>query len=185
MDQLSAAELGFSFARFAEEFDQHIRKSIRGYADLMSDCIALSEYFIENEGIVFDIGCSTGAFLGALRDKNHARCPGARYIGIDIETSFASHWQALKFENLIFQNADVRSFPIPDNCSFVTSIFSLQFVPEAERQKIVDQIYHKLLPGGALIVAEKTFCRLPKLNDMLTFIHYDFKRCRASRMRKF
>src|SRR5579864_2783384 len=40
-------ELSFSFARFAEGFDKHIRQSIRGYVDLLSDCVALSEYFVE------------------------------------------------------------------------------------------------------------------------------------------
>jgi len=84
----SGTELGFSFARFAKGFDQHIRQSIRGYAELMSDCMGISEYFVENETTVFDIGCSTGAFLYAVRDRNEARCPSARYIGIDIETSF-------------------------------------------------------------------------------------------------
>jgi len=138
--------------------------------------MGISEYFVENETTVFDIGCSTGAFLYAVRDRNEARCPSARYIGIDIETSFTSQWRELNLNNLELQVADIRSFTIPNNCSFVTSIFSLQFIPEAERPKIVDQIYRSLRPGGALIVAEKTFCRLPKLNEMLTFIHYDFKR---------
>jgi len=172
----SSAELDFSFARFAKGFDQHIRQSIRGYAELLSDCVSFSEYFVENKTVVFDIGCSTGAFLGEVWYKNHARCPQAQYIGIDIEDSFNSYWRAVELENVKLQTADIRSFPIPERCSLVTSVFSLQFIPEAERQKIMDQIYHALLPGGALIIAEKTLCRLPKLNDMLTFIHYDFKR---------
>jgi tRNA (cmo5U34)-methyltransferase len=172
----SAGELGFSFARFAEGFDQHIRQSIRGYADLMSDCVALSEYFVENDTVVFDIGSSTGTFLREVRNKNHARAPRARYVGIDIEDKFKVQWEEQRLAGLELSVADIRSFPIPRDCSFVTSIFSMQFIPEGDRQRVVDQIYQALRPGGAIIVAEKTLSRLPKLNDMLTFIHYDFKR---------
>ena len=55
-------ELSFSFARFAEGFDQHIRQSIRGYVDLLSDCIALSEYFVEDGTVIFDVGCRPALF---------------------------------------------------------------------------------------------------------------------------
>ena len=175
MDQ-DRAELSFSFARFSNQFDEHIRQSIRGYADLLSDCIALSEYFIENDTSIFDIGCSTGSFLFGLRDKNHERCPRAHYIGIDIEPSFSSHWEGMCAENLSLQIGDVRSFQTPQNCSFVTSIFSLQFISERERHKIIENIYRALIPGGALIIAEKTHSNLSKLNDMLASVHYDFKR---------
>jgi tRNA (cmo5U34)-methyltransferase len=172
----SEGELDFSFARFAEGFDKHIRQSIRGYADLMSDCVALSEYFVENGTVVFDIGSSTGTFLREVRNKNHARAPLARYVGIDIEDKFKSQWEELRLAGLELSVADIRSFPIPRDCAFVTSIFSMQFIPESDRQRVVDQIYQALRPGGAMIVAEKTLSKLPKLNDMLTFIHYDFKR---------
>src|SRR5271170_8115959 len=81
----SSTELSFSFARFAEGFDEHIRRSIRGYVDLLSDCVALSEYFVEDGTVVFDVGCSTGTFLREVSRKNRDRCPNARYIGIDVE----------------------------------------------------------------------------------------------------
>jgi tRNA (cmo5U34)-methyltransferase len=172
----AGGELGFSFAQFTKGFDEHIRQSIRGYADLLSDCVALSEYCVENGTVVLDIGCSTGSFLAEIWSKNHERCPEANYIGIDVETNFGRYWKEMKLDKVSLQVADVRSFPIPNCCSFVTSIFSLQFISERERQAIIDQIYRALVPGGALIVAEKTFSKLSKLNDMLSSIHYDFKR---------
>lgn len=175
MDQ-DRRELSFSFARFSDHFDAHIRQSIRGYTDLLSDCISLSEYFIENDTIIFDIGCSTGSFLFELWNRNCERCPRASYIGIDIEPGFCSHWERKGVDNLSLKIADVRSFQTPQHCSFVTSIFSLQFISEGERHKIIDNIYRALIPGGALIIAEKTYSNLSKLNDMMTSLHYDFKR---------
>lgn len=175
MSQLRA-ELAFSFARFADKFEEHIRKSIRGYADLLADCVAMSEYFVENDTTVFDIGTSTGSFLFHVWDKNHSRAPQVKYIGVDVEQNFGLYWEKFKADNVSFHVADVRSFPIPERCSFVTSIFSLQFISERERQQIINRIYRALVPGGALIVAEKTLWKCSKLQEMMTFIHYDYKR---------
>jgi tRNA (cmo5U34)-methyltransferase len=170
------AELRFSFAGYSDQFDEHIRRSIRGYADLLSDCRALSEYFVENDTSVLDIGCSTGSFLFDVWNNNRERCPNANYVGIDIEPSFSAHWQNKNVGNLTFQTADVRTFEMPPRCSFVTSIFSLQFISERERHPIVADIHRALIPGGALIIAEKTHSNLSKLDGMLSSIHYDFKR---------
>jgi tRNA (cmo5U34)-methyltransferase len=174
--QKSHSKLTFSFASFAEGFDDHIQKSIRGYRELLDDCVAMSEYFVENETRVFDIGCSTGRFLSEMWGKNRERAPRAKYVGIDIEANFTACWRRLKVDNVEFHVADVRSFPIPERCSLVTSLFSLQFIAERDRQKIVDRIFQALVPGGALIVAEKTLSKCSKLQNMLTFVHYDYKR---------
>ena len=169
-------ELSFSFAGFTKEYDQHIEQSIRGYVDLLSDCIALSEYFVEDGTVVFDVGCSTGTFLREIWRKNRDRCPNTRYIGIDIEDKFCNYWHEPNNNCVNLLVADARTFQIPEKCSFVTSIFSLQFIPPRERQTIVDQIYSALVPGGALVVAEKTLSKLPRLNDMLTSLYYEIKR---------
>jgi len=174
--QESRSKLNFSFAEFAEGFDDHIRKSIRGYDDLLEDCVSISEYFIENETSAFDIGCSTGRFLLRMWEKSRERAPRARYVGIDIEPNFMAFWKKWEIDNVELHVADVQSFPIPQHCSFVTSVFSLQFIAERDRQKIVNRIFQALVPGGAVIVAEKTLSKCSKLHDMLTFVHYDYKR---------
>ena len=170
------SDLSFSFARFADGFDSHIRKSIRGYNELLEDCVAFSEYFIDNDTSMFDIGCSTGSFLMHIWERNFRRAPQARYVGIDVEDSFAAQWEAYGAAGIEFKVADIRSFSIPDRCSLVTSLFSIQFIAERERQKIIEQIYRGLVPGGAFLVAEKTVSQCAKLHEILTFVHYDYKR---------
>ena len=115
------SDLSFSFARFADGFDSHIRKSIRGYNELLEDCVAFSEYFIDNDTSMFDIGCSTGSFLMHIWERNFRRAPQARYVGIDVEDSFAAQWEAYGAAGIEFKVADIRSFSIPDRCSLVTS----------------------------------------------------------------
>src|SRR5271169_4971088 len=113
----SSTELSFSFARFAEGFDEHIRRSIRGYVDLLWDCVALSEYFVEDGTVVFDVGCSTGTFLREVSRKNRDRCPNARYIGIDVESKFSKYWHRSDSDCVNLLVADARTFQIPEKCS--------------------------------------------------------------------
>ena len=73
----------FTFAHREEGFDEHIDKSIRGYADLLDDVISLSRYFVEDATNVYDIGCSTRAFTRKLSD-NHIDKKNLKIYGIDI-----------------------------------------------------------------------------------------------------
>ena len=155
-------KLPFSFANYAEEFDCHIALSIRGYSDLIDDCVELSQYFVENGTAVCDIGCSTGRMLGAIRARNRERAPTARYIGLDIEPSFQQHWAKHEGANIRFLVQDVLIYDDFADLSLATSIFTLQFLPERHRREVCRRVYEGLVPGGAFIVAEKTFAKLPK-----------------------
>lgn len=169
-------KLPFSFANYADEFDRHIELSIRGYGNLIDDCIELSQYFVENGTTVCDIGCSTGRMLGAIRTRNCERAPAARYIGLDIEPCFQQHWAQHEGTNIRFLVQDVRAFDDFAELSLATSIFTLQFLPERHRREICRKIYEGLVPGGAFIVAEKTFAKIPKTQDMLMSLYLHYKR---------
>jgi len=169
-------KLSFSFFNFVDDFEDHIHKSIRGYADLRRDCVRLSRYFIENNSSVIDIGCSTGKFLGDVRAYNGDRAPAARCPGMDIENAFERHWKEFQFPNMKFQTCDVRTFTDYNSLSFVTSLFSLQFIPERDRREVMVRIFQNMIDGEALILAEKTLSESSRIQDMLTFIYYDFKK---------
>ena len=166
----------FSFSNYADNFDDHIERSIRGFANLRKDCILLSEYFIENNTNVLDIGCSTGKFLQTMHDYNRDKYPDACYLGIDIEPEFSKQWVSRPNQNIRYQLGDVRSFDGYENLSFVTSLFTLQFIPEKDRRSVLQDIFNNLVLGGAFVMAEKTLGKSSKIQDMLTFMYYDYKR---------
>jgi len=171
----------FTFAHRKEGFDSHIEKSIRGYSHLMEDVISLSRYFIENNTNVIDIGCSTGKMTKALIDHNMDHCTDATYIGLEIADGFQKdlikRTEEVKkyYYNVYFKKEDARDYNYT-NCSLVTSIFTLQFMPKIDRESLVKKIYDGLRSGGAYIFAEKTICENALVQDMITFNYYDYKR---------
>ena len=78
----------FTFANDEEGFDEHIQLSIPGYIDLWRDILQFSQYFVEDETTVVDIGCSTGKLLKAMQAQNNAHAPSCIYKGIEVEEDF-------------------------------------------------------------------------------------------------
>jgi tRNA (cmo5U34)-methyltransferase len=167
----------FTFAAENEGFDKHIQLSIRGYNDLWSDVLKFSEYFIEDGTTVVDIGCSTGKLLKAMKKQNDGHAPDCIYKGIEIEEDFYSN--LLDNDNLEFYKMDVRGFDwdsVAKNCSLITSIFTLQFIPKRDRSAMIGQIFNALSVGGAFIFAEKLLSTDAQIEEMVTFCYYDWKR---------
>jgi len=167
----------FTFATDKEGFDNHIDKSVRGYSHLWGDILSLSKYFVEDYTQVVDIGCSTGKLLKGMIEQNQAHIPNAQYTGIEIEDDFYGdyNFDEKKYQQLSYYKGDVRDYSF-NNCSLITSIFTLQFMSPKDRQEVLNKVYNGLNTGGAFIFSEKTFSCNPKIQDMMTFTFYDYKR---------
>jgi len=170
----------FTFAHREEGFDEHIKWSIRGYSDLLDDVISFSRYFVENDTNVVDIGCSTGKVTKAVMEYNEDHAPDAHYVGVEIAEGFFKDLEKRKTAlekkgSVEFVFDDVRNYQF-DNCSLVTSIFTLQFMSKKDRAIVIKDIYDGLNSGGGFIFAEKIDCENARLQDMMTFNYYDYKR---------
>jgi tRNA (cmo5U34)-methyltransferase len=167
----------FTFSTYKNKFDNHIETSIRGYNDLWRDVLSMSKYFVEDNSNVIDLGCSTGKLLKSMIEQNKEHIPNANYIGIEIEKDFFVNYEndEKQYNTLKYYKGDVRTFNF-QNCSLITSIFTLQFMPLKDRENTINSIYKGLNHGGAFIFSEKTFSYDPQIQDMLTFMYYDYKR---------
>jgi tRNA (cmo5U34)-methyltransferase len=175
-------EPDFSFAHRDEGFDNHIDQSIRGYANLHADVVAMSQYFVEDDKNVVDIGCSTGKTLYEMMKQNNRFAPYAKYTGVEYASGFLddmdSRLSQIADEELgicRFMNQDIRDFTFED-CTLITSLFTLQFMPPSCRRDVLKKIYHGLDQNGAFIFAEKTVSEDARIQEIMTFQFYDHKR---------
>lgn len=164
----------FSFADHAKEFDGHIRASIRGLDDLRTEVVNASRYHVQSGTVVIDVGCSEGTVLRSVRDANRATRPGVRYLGIDVEPSFESHWRERAADDLEFRFADARSHRF-DDASLVISLFTFQFLPVRDRVPLLQRIHDGLVEGGALIIAEKVLANSARFQELCMVNYYDHK----------
>tara|TARA_Y100000296_G_scaffold60438_1_gene70046 strand:+ start:1539 stop:2213 length:675 start_codon:yes stop_codon:yes gene_type:complete len=164
----------FTFATREEGFDQHIEQSIRGYSNLWNDVLQLSRYFVEDHTNVVDIGCSTGKLLRSMIDQNDSFAPFANYNGVEVEEDFYEGYEEDE-SRIVYHKQDIRDYHFKNN-SFITSIFTLQFMPPKDRKTVMKRIYNGLNTGGGFVFAEKVFSDDAKVQDMITFMYYDYKR---------
>ena len=133
------------------------------------DILSLSKYFVEDYTQVVDMGCSSGKLLKGMIEQNQKHIPHAQYTGIEIEEDFFMIiiLQTKKsITNYLISDNDVREFDF-QNCSLVTSIFTLQFMSPKDRQDVLNRVYKGLNTGGAFIFSEKTFSCNPRVQDMM------------------
>jgi len=172
----------FTFAHRQEGFDEHIDWSIRGYRNLLDDVINLSRYFVEADTKVVDIGCSTGKLTARIMEYNNEVCPNANYVGVEVAEGFFDNIDKRQVElgkkypntNIDFIKDDIRNYEF-ENCSLVTSLFTLQFMSYSSREQVIQNVYNGLNEGGAFIFSEKIDTTHSRLENMLRTIYYDFK----------
>lgn len=165
----------FDFGEHVVGFDDHIAKSIPNLCQFERDCEVLSKRFIQPRSRVVDIGCSTGRLLAGLRDYNEGLGRDVQYLGIDREPQFKQHWDIRAREDLRFEVADVQQFDGFEGGSLVLSMFTVQFLPERDKLGVLKRIRDGLLPGGALIIAEKILAKTGRIQDALAYPYYDKK----------
>jgi len=170
----------FSFSTI-KDFDSHIDRSIKNYGGLNQDIISLSKYFIEQETKVIDIGCSTGKLLVEITKAfDEFQINRTEFVGIEIEDNFMKENVAGENRFISFLHGDIKQVVnernVFENVSFCTSIFTLQFLSQKDRLNVIQAVYDGLNRGGAFVFSEKIYASDAKIQDMMTFIYYDFKR---------
>lgn len=143
-----------------KDFDTHITKSIPNYDILISSIKSISEYFFVDNCTVYDLGCSTGELLKSL----NCNC---KKIGYDNSSLLPN--------DVNFINIDLNEKVEIENACLVYSIFTMQFLNPNKRINYLKQIYEGLNCGGALIICEKTYKENGKIQEIMSFSHYDYK----------
>jgi tRNA (cmo5U34)-methyltransferase len=131
---------------------------------------------------VVDIGASTGKTIEAMIRQNDSFASNATYYGVENAIGFQKEiydrsCRINKEFSSTFYNVDtdIRNYAF-GNCSYVTSLFTLQFMPVKDRKSVIGDIYYGLNPGGAFVFAEKTVAENARIQEMMTFTYYDYKR---------
>src|SRR3954447_5979731 len=67
----------------AKAFDSHVRKSVPFYDEMQRMMIEISEYFVRDHSVVYDLGSSTGTTLDLLSTA-HAGKEDVQFSGFDL-----------------------------------------------------------------------------------------------------
>lgn len=181
-DSIYAAEQevkDFTFdANVVEVFPDMIQRSVPGYATMVSTMGKLAGQFAQSNSNLYDLGCSLGAVtLSMRRNINKENC---HIIAIDNSAPMVErckiHLKGFKSDVPVsVQLGDINDINI-ENASVVAMNFTLQFIPQDQRQAVLEKIYAGLKPGGVLLLSEKIKGENDIKDNLLIDLHHDFKR---------
>lgn len=166
--------------RFDEEvsraFDSHVRKSIPFYDEIQRMVVELSEYFVGDGGVVYDLGSSTGETLNQLATY-HSGKENLQLIGVEVSDSMIEQArEKVASPSVRFRHSNILDVEFSPPADLVTSLYTLQFLRLAERRRLLQRIAAHMVEGGALLLVEKTRGDNADLEDMWTELYWDFKR---------
>lgn len=160
-------------------FPDMIQRSVPGYATLISNIGILAARYAQNDSVCYDLGCSLGAVSLSMRQRlTQTDC---RIVAVDnSQAMIEKAQQVLAIEGdanvpVELLCADINDVDI-ENASVVVMNFTLQFIPLAQRQALIQKIYNGLKPGGVLILSEKIKHVQPAHDVFHIEAHHDFKR---------
>ena len=172
-DSIKAGLGQWSFSNGVDEkFDEHVRKSVPGYDLFHEISVLLSDPFVLKNSTVLDIGSSTGTFTRLLYERHKSKNP--KIIGCDIEPSMVSHAQRMN-EDIDYRLIDVIKDDLPEDLNLITSFFTIQFIPTAFRQQLIQKIYNSLSWGGAFLLFEKVRAPDARFQDYINHAFTNYK----------
>jgi tRNA (cmo5U34)-methyltransferase len=132
----------------AAGFERHVREQLPWYEIATGAVAHVARHYIPENGLVYDLGASTGNIGRALAPTLAAR--NAELVAVEASQQMAANYDGPgsvlveRIETLIFQPFDVA-------IAFLT----LMFVPIAERSGLIARLGGMMREGGAIIIVDK------------------------------
>lgn len=174
-DSIEVKNAGWTFSgETATHFDPHVSKSVPFYKEGHQLICQLSDFFLSETSVCYDLGCSTGSLLEKLAERNINK--NCEFIGVDIEPDMTR----IARERCLVRN-DIQI--ITDNiaemdlkkCDLIVCYYTVQFIRPKMRQLLIDKIYNALNWGGAFLYFEKVRAPDARFQDIATSLYNDYK----------
>ena len=163
----------FKKGSVVKNFDAHISKSVPRYIESQELTVSLTDFFLKDEGIFYDLGCSTGTLIEKIR--KHNKDIKTKFVGIDNSKHMISFAKKKKLKNCTFLLKDITKAKFK-NADMVVSMYTMQFILPKYRQEIINKIYNDLNWGGSFLLFEKIRGSDARFQDIFNFLYFDFKK---------
>ena len=175
-DKINSKNASWSFkGDLFKKFDNHIRKSVPLYSETHDIFLKLSDFFLQDNSKIIDLGCSTGVFLNKLVIRHKNINKKIKFYGIDEIKQMINYAKKNdKTKKIKFQRKDIFKFNLSNSC-LICCFYTLMFVSPKKRQNLLNKIYKNLNWGGAFFLIEKVRGPDARFQDIMTQIYQEFK----------
>lgn len=175
MSKVVSTNANWSFSgNVPEKFDDHIDKSVPMYKEGHDLVCRISDFFLSNDSVCYEIGCSTGELTKKI--ANHNLEKKITITGIDCvqEMIDVAEEKCNDKHNVSFICDDILDVEL-EKSDLIVSYYTVQFIKPRVRQEIFNKIYNTLNWGGAFLLFEKVRGADARFQDIATALYTDFK----------
>ena len=174
-DEISAENARWTFAgQTSENFDSHVLRSVPLYKEGHELVTKLSDFFLQEGSVCYELGCSTGRLTSRLAQHNRGK--NVRFIGIDSEPDMVTQARkrCTEFPNVQIVEGNVVDIDL-ERADLIVAYYTVQFVRPKFRQILFDRIFAALNWGGAFLLFEKVRSADARFQDIATSLYTDYK----------
>lgn len=173
-DKINANNANWKFnGDMVKHFEQHVEKSVPFYLEGHELIKNLSDYFVKNDSICYELGSSVGTLSSKL--AMHHNNKNAKFIGIEIEEEMLIQAKSrYSNKNLSFLCDDIVTMDL-EKSDLIVSYYTIQFIHPKLRQELINKIYDALNWGGAFILYEKVRANDARFQDIISNLYMEYK----------
>lgn len=159
----------------ADTFVEHITKSVPFYDQGHELVNELSDFFVQDSSVCYELGTSTGELIAKLAEHN-AHKKNTRWIGLDVEPQMVAHAKqhCARHNNVDISCEDITQFEF-EKSDFIVAYYCMQFIQPRLRQQLFDKIHQSLNWGGAFVMFEKVRGPDARFQDIAAQLYTEFK----------
>ena len=174
-DGIEAKNANWKFnGEMVEHFEEHVAKSVPLYREGHELIVKLSDYFVKDDSVCYELGSSAGTLNYKLAQRHKFR-ENAKFIGVEIEQDMVKKANELyKGSNLSFICDDMNTITM-EKADLIVSYYTIQFIHPKLRQQLIDKIYNTLNWGGAFIFYEKVRANDARFQDIISNLYMEYK----------
>lgn len=150
----------FENTEIAKAFDDHVRCQLPWYDLATGVASHFIRHYLPENGLIYDIGASTGNITKTVRETIKDR--NVKAISIEPSEQMISMWDG---EGSIVR-ADAQTYEFL-NYDVSVMFLVMMFIPVKERVALLDKLVEKCNRGGCIIIFDK--CK-PKCGYMATVL---------------
>lgn len=158
----------------ASNFDAHVERSVPLYHQGHDLAARISDFFLSDGMLVYDLGCSTGELTCLIAERNTGK--NINIIGVDCEQDMVdvASKKCAPYPNISIVHDDLTKIEL-EPTDLVICYYTMQFVRPRARQQVFDRIYEALNWGGGFVMFEKVRAPDARFQDMMTALYTEYK----------
>lgn len=172
-DGIEAGNAAWSFDVPGSQFDDHITRSVPYYHEGHDLIARLSDFFLTENTVAYDIGSTTGTLVKKILDRHPGRA--MQLTGIEMIPTMVEYASSrVDDARASFICADALDYEY-EQAHFFSLYYTLQFIHPSVRIDLLKTIHDRLHWGGGLFIFEKVRAPDARFQDYMSQVYRDYK----------